>query len=438
VSADGLQKLPYSERLEMATLGAMMLSRASLEAVATMLRPDDFYLPVHEMLFGLITDMYSRGAPVDMETVMGEVIRTGNLRMLPTNAYVVDLSPACQTPGNGADYARTVRELSILRRVALTATAVLQKTYAAVEHGGNAEELLAEAKARLDGIGGIGRTSTGVRFGEAVDEWLENISNPQASPIGWDWPWRDINEVLLPARRGQMVVFGARPKVGKSTALVDCVRHLAFRHGVPTVFFSLEMPREEVIDRIMAAEAEVGLTAIRNKNLTERQWDRLVAARDKLNAAPLEIFNEEATIADLRASIRAHGAQVLGYDYLQLAPVGATRDASHKGALLGQFAQNLKSLALSENVLVLTAAQLNRGPEQRADKRPQMADFRETGAIEQALDVAVMLHRPEAYNPTERAGECDFIVDGQRNGPKGQRTVVSQLHIARFADMGRP
>lgn len=433
VDANPRDTLPQDRDAEMAVLGAMLTARSAIEEVTTILAGADFYLPAHEVIFGVIADMYGRGEPADPKTVHGELFRLGELRSIPGPAYLFDLLNACTTHQNASYYARTVRQRAVLRRITLAGTRIQQLGTA--PDGGDADTILAEARTALDGIGGVGRTSTGIRIGDAVADWLEDLDNPESKVEGWDWPWIDLNDVLLPARRGQMVVFGARPKIGKSTALVDCVRHLAIKRGVPSLFFSLEMPRQEVIDRIMAAEAEVSLTSIRNRTLTWEQREKLWAAYERFIESPLTLFNEEATIGDLRAAIRSHGAQMVGYDYLQLAPVGPTRDASHKGALIGQFAQGLKQLALSEDVLVLTAAQLNRGPEQRADKRPQMADFRESGAIEQALDVAVMLHRPEFYNATERAGECDLIVDGQRNGPKGERTVASQLHMARFSNM---
>lgn len=427
---------PHDTAAETSVLGGMMLSADAADEVLTILTADDFYTPANATVFAAIADLRSHGQPADVLTVAAELRKAGELSRIGGAVPLHDMVSFVPTAANARWYATIVREAAVNRRLAMAGTSIAQLGY---EAQGDAEANLATARKTLDAVEStVGGEDGGILLGDAVTEYLDILDSPTPAPPGWDWPWTDMNRVVLPLRRGQLVVFGGRPKMGKSSALLQTARHLAIHRGVPTLFYSLEMPRNEVVERIISAEAKVNLTAIRNGHLHPYDRDAIDRAYGSLLEAPLTIYCEKASLATLRAGICQHQAQAVAYDYLQLAPGCNGKDSSQRGTLLGQFAQGLKDLALSENVAMLTAAQLNRGPEQRADKRPVLADFRETGAIEQALDVGVMVHREDAYEQeSPRAGEVDLLVLAQRNGPTDTVTLAHQFHYCRFVDMAQ-
>jgi replicative DNA helicase len=235
-----------------------------------------------------------------------------------------------------------------------------------------------------------------------------------------------------------MIVIAARPAVGKSTLGLDIARHASIHEGDCSVIFSLEMSRSEITMRMLSAEARVSLTNIRSGTLSDEEWSRLARRMGEINDAPLFIDDSpNLSMMEIRAKARRlkqrHDLKLVVIDYLQLMTSG--KRVENRQQEVSEFSRQLKLLAKELNVPVIAISQLNRSPEQRADKRPQLSDLRESGSIEQDADVVILLHRDDLYDSQNRSGEADLIVAKHRNGPTKVITVASLLHFAKFGDM---
>ena len=249
----------------------------------------------------------------------------------------------------------------------------------------------------------------------------------------------DLDRLTNGLHPGQLIVLAARPAIGKSTLGLDLARSASIRHGMASVIFSLEMARNEITMRLLSAEARVALHHMRSGTMSDDDWTRLARKMSEMAGAPLFIDDSpNMSMMEIRAKCRRlkqrHDLKLVVVDYLQLMTSG--RRVESRQQEVAEFSRSLKLLAKELEVPVVAISQLNRGPEQRTDKRPMMSDLRESGSIEQDADVVVLLHREDAYErESPRAGEADLIVAKHRNGPTSTVTVAFQGHYSRFVDM---
>ena len=266
---------------------------------------------------------------------------------------------------------------------------------------------------------------------------LERLESPEPPGV-IQFPWAELRRLVPYCRPGQLITVAARPSLGKSLVAQDLARYTGLRRQIPCVLFTLEQDRDEVMDRLLAAEAGVLLEHITGKELTDNDWSRIAAAKDRFEASSLVIDDApKITIPHIRARLRGMArrepARLAIVDYLQLMDGGPETESRQRevSALVG----NLKAIAREFRIPLVMCCQLNRGPEHRQDKRPHMSDARETGSVENDSDVAILIHREDFYEPeSPRAGEADLIVDKNRNGPRGMATIRFQGHYARFVD----
>lgn len=251
--------------------------------------------------------------------------------------------------------------------------------------------------------------------------------------------YSDFDRLTNGLHPGQMIVVAARPAIGKSVLGINVATHAAVHHQMAAVIFSLEMSRNEITMRLLAAEAKVPLTRMRSGKMDEQDWQKLASTMGKVAEAPLFIDDSpNMSLMEIRAKCRRlkqrHDLKLVVIDYLQLMSSGKRVESRQQE--VSEFSRALKLLAKELEVPVIAISQLNRGPEQRGDKKPQMSDLRESGSIEQDADVVILLHREDAYEKeSPRAGEADLIVAKHRNGPTDTITVAFQGHYQRFADM---
>jgi replicative DNA helicase len=274
----------------------------------------------------------------------------------------------------------------------------------------------------------------------ALDE-IEAIGSRGGEMVGVPTGFADFDELTNGLHPGQMIVVAARPAVGKSTLGLDFARSAAIKNNLATCIFSLEMSRTEITMRLLSAEARVALHHMRTGKLTDDDWTRLARRMGEVSNAPLFIDDSpNMSMMEIRAKCRRlkqrHDLKLVIIDYLQLMQSGKRVESRQQE--VSEFSRALKLLAKELEVPVIAISQLNRGPEQRTDKKPQMSDLRESGSIEQDADMVVLLHREELYErESPRAGEADFIVAKHRNGPTATITVAFQGHYSRFVDMAQ-
>ncbi|WP_438830120.1 replicative DNA helicase [Nesterenkonia natronophila] len=433
---------PQDMVAEQSVLGGMMLSKDAIADVVEVVRGGDFYRPAHEMIFEAIIDLYGRGEPADVVTIADQLTKTQQLQRIGGPAYLHNLAQAVPTAANAAFYADIVRERAILRRLVEAGTKIVQLGHTS---DGEVDAIVNEAQAEVYNVAENRQTADYARLSEVLAPTIEEIEVNAANDgtlSGIPTGFRDLDELTHGFHGGQLIVIAARPAMGKSVLALDFSRSAAVNNRMTTAFFSLEMGKVELTMRLLAAESQVLFGDLRKgSSLKDQDWEKMARAMDKLEQAPLFIDDApNLTLMEIRAKCRRlkqrENLKLVVVDYLQLLMSGKRVESRQQE--VSEFSRTLKLLAKELDVPIIALSQLNRGSEQRPDKRPQVSDLRESGAIEQDADMVMLLHRPEVYDKeTERAGEADIIVAKNRNGPTRDLTVAFQGHFQRFRDMAR-
>ncbi|HSR85098.1 MAG TPA: replicative DNA helicase [Streptosporangiaceae bacterium] len=430
---------PHDLAAEQCVLGGMMLSKDAISDVLDVIKPHDYYRPAHQIVHDVILDLYGRGEPADAVTVAAELTRNGDIARVGGAPYMHTLIASVPTAANAGYYARIVRERAILRRLIEVGTRIVQLGYAG---DGDADELVDRAEAEIYGVTDRRVSEDYLPLAEimpgALDE-IEAIGSRGGTLAGVPTGFGDLDALTNGLHPGQMVVIAARPAMGKSALALDIARAASVKSGLTSVLFSLEMSRNEITMRLLSAEARVPLHAMRTGQLGEDDWTRLARRMSEVVDAPLFIDDSpNMSMVEIRSKCRRlkqrHDLKLVIVDYLQL--MSSPKRVENRQQEVSELSRSLKLLAKELQVPVVALAQLNRGPELRSDKRPLLADLRESGSIEQDSDVVILLHREDAYEPeSPRAGEADLIVAKHRNGPTATVTVAFQGHYSRFVDM---
>ncbi|WP_437092894.1 replicative DNA helicase [Streptomyces longwoodensis] len=441
---DDVQRaLPHDRTAEQSVLGAMLLSPAAIaDAVDNLHSAADFYHANHQAIYAAIIEMYGRGEPVDPITLSAELAKTGDLDRVGGAPYLHHLIQQVPTAAHAEHYAGIVSGFAEFSRIAAAGTQITQLGYRAQ---GDISEVKDQAARILERALLTREDSQGAQIGHHLEQYLDVL---EARRNGGDVPgvptgFTDFDALAGGLHPGQMVIVAARPAMGKSTLALDITRSCSIRHGRPAAFFSLEMSREELLDRALSAEARVALHHLRSGQLTDEDWTRIARRIPDISAAPLFIDDTPGqTLAGIKAKCRRRqqrdGLDLVVIDYLQLLSSGTSRRHENRQQEVSELSRGIKLLAKELEVPVVVVAQLNRGPEQRNDKKPMLADLRESGSLEQDADLVILVHREDAYDrQSPRAGEADLMVVKHRNGPTATITVAGQLHFARFVDMAK-
>jgi replicative DNA helicase len=432
---------PHDIAAEQCVLGGMMLSKDAISDVLEVIKPADHYRPAHQIVHEIILDLYSRGEPADAVTVAAELTKKGDIGKVGGAPYLHTLIASVPTAANAGYYARIVRERAILRRLVEVGTRIVQLGYAG---DGDADELVDRAEAEVYGVTERRVSDDYLPLSEIMPGTLveiESIGSRGGTMTGVPTGFADLDALTNGLHAGQMIVIAARPALGKSTLALDLARAASIKHGLTSVIFSLEMSRNEITMRLLSAEARVALHSMRTGQMSDDDWTRLARRMSEVANAPLFIDDSpNMSMMEIRAKCRRlkqqHDLKLVIIDYLQL--MTSPKRVENRQQEVSELSRSLKLLAKELNVPVIAVAQLNRGPEQRTDKRPMLSDLRESGSIEQDSDVVILLHREDAYErESPRAGEADFIVAKHRNGPTTTVTVAFQGHYSRFVDMAR-
>jgi len=434
---------PQDVLAEQCVLGGMLLSKDAIADVVEVVRPTDFYRPVHQTIYDAIIDLYGKGEPADPVTIAAELTRVGALERVGGGPYLHTLVASVPTAANAGYYAEIVRERAILRRLVEAGTKVVQMGYgAAGGMGGDVDDVVDRAQAAVYEV--VERRTSEDYIGLEAAMWqtyneIEAIGNRGGELFGVPTGFRDLDELTNGLHAGQLIVVAGRPGLGKSTLAMDYLRSASITHNLASVLFSLEMGKSEITMRLLSAEARIPLTRIRTGTLTDDDWNKLARRMGEVAQAPMFIDDSpNLTMMEIRAKARRlkqrHDLKLVVVDYLQL--MSSPKRVENRQQEVAEMSRSLKLLAKELEVPVVAVSQLNRGAEQRSDKKPQLSDLRESGAIEQDSDMVILLHREDAYErESPRAGEADLIVAKHRNGPTKDVVVSSQLHYSRFVDM---
>ena len=442
-SEDFGRQPPQDLAAEQAVLGGMLLSKDAIADVLERLRPGDFYKPANQLVYDSILDLYGRGEPADAVTVAAELDRKGLLRRVGGAPYLHTLISTVPTAANAGFYAEIVSEKSLLRRLVEAGTRVVQYGYAGAE-GADVNEIVDRAQAEIYDVTERRATEDFVPLEELLQPTMDEIdaiASQGGVSKGVPTGFTELDELTNGLHPGQMIVVAARPGMGKSTLGLDFMRSCSIKHHLPSIVFSLEMSKTEIVMRLLSAEARIKLADMRSGRMSDDDWTRLARRMSEISEAPLYIDDSpNLTMMEIRAKARRlkqkADLRLVVIDYLQLMTSGKKVESRQQE--VSEFSRQIKLLAKELEVPVVAMSQLNRGPEQRTDKKPQLSDLRESGSIEQDADMVVLLHRPDAFESDDpRGGEADLIVAKHRAGPTRTVTVAHQLHLSRFANMAK-
>ncbi|KEF94940.1 replicative DNA helicase [Mycobacterium sp. TKK-01-0059] len=441
---DDRRQPPQDLDAEQSVLGGMLLSKDAIADVLERLRPGDFYRPAHQSIYDVILDLYGHGEPADAVTVAAELDRRALLARVGGAPYLHTLISAVPTAANAGYYAGIVAEKAVLRRLVQAGTRVVQYGYAGAD-GADIAEVVDRAQAEVYDVTEDRASQDYAPLGDLIQDTMDEIDAIQSRgglTRGVPTGFAELDELTTGLHGGQMVIVAGRPGQGKSTLALDFMRSCSIHHNRASVIFSLEMSKSEIVMRLLSAEARIKLADMRSGRLSDDDWTKMARRMGEINDAPLYIDDSpNLTMMEIRAKARRlkqkTDLELIVVDYLQLMSSG--KRVESRQTEVAEFSRSLKLMAKELDVPVVAVSQLNRGPEQRTDKIPQLSDLRETGQLEQDADMVILIHRPDAYDrDSPRGGEADLIVAKQRNGPAPRTlTVASTLHMSSFRDLAR-
>ncbi len=441
-SVENLKVPPHSIESEQAALGGLLLSARAWEQVADVLTEADFYREDHRMIFRAIQQLNDLNKPCDALTVTEWFEAHGKADLIDGGGYITQLANNTPSAANVAAYAEIVREKSILRQLIDTGTTITSSVFST--DGRDSKELLEEAERMVFAIADRGaRGKAGfVSVQETIKEAMERIQELnefEGEITGVPTGYQDFDKKTAGLQKSDLIIVAGRPAMGKTTFAMNIAENAAIRHGVPVAVFSMEMSALQLVMRLFSSLGQIEQGRLRTGNLTDLDWPKLSTAMTLLHKSKIFIDDTPAlSPAELRARVRRlkreHDIGLIVIDYLQLMAVPGTRE--NRATEIAEISRSLKAVAKELNVPVVALSQLNRSLEQRPDKRPFMADLRESGSIEQDADLILFIYRDEVYHPDspENKGKAEVIIGKHRNGETGTVNLTFQGRWLRFVN----
>lgn len=437
---------PVSLEAEVAVLGGLLNDPDAVTRVVEILDESMFFREAHRRIFRAVSRLFARGIAADVITVGDELRNAGELDAAGGLPYLAELLDAVPTAANIQYHARIVQSKALLRRLIEASGQIVRDVYE--ESDRPVEEVLDQAEQRIFQVAQSHDRGGFVRIKRILKETFEKIERLQESgaPVtGVPTGFRDLDRLTAGLHPGDLAIVAARPSMGKTSWVLNAAQNAAIDHNVPVAIFSLEMSKEQLVQRFLCAEGRVDAARLRVGRLSAEEMQRLVRAAGLLNVAPIWIDDSPgSTVLEMRAKARRLKADedigLLVIDYLQLMSGGSHRDDSRTQEV-SAISRGLKALARELEIPVIALSQLSRAPEQRQDKRPMLSDLRESGSIEQDADLVMFLFREEYYLRPEEveergvAGKAELILAKHRNGPTGHISLYFHKSYTRFDNM---
>lgn len=431
---------PYSIEAEQSVLGSMLLSKDAIFVAIERLNADDFYKDSHKNIFTTIAKLSENHEPVDLITVTEALRDAKILEQIGGVTYLTALTEAVPTTANITYYCKIVEEKALLRRLIKTTSKILSYAY---DSKSDVEEILDEAERMIFEITQKRRVENFYHIKDVLlstFERIEELYNNEGGITGVPTGFPDLDEMTSGFQPSDLILIAARPSMGKTAFALNIAQNAAIRHDIPVAIFSLEMSKEQLVQRMLCSESNVDSHRLRTGRLREDDWPRLARAMGPLSEAPIFIDDTPGISSlELRAKARRlkaeKGLGMVIIDYLQLM---SGRNAENRQQEISAISRSLKALARELNVPVVALSQLSRAPEMRADHRPILSDLRESGSQEQDSDLVAFLYRDEYYNSdTEKKNIAEVIISKQRNGPTGTVELVWLSQFTKFASIER-
>ncbi len=430
---------PQNIEAEQSVLGGVLIENEAINKVMEILAPDDFYRDAHRKIFGVLIDLSERDEPADLITMTNELRKRDQLDAIGGASYLASLIDSVPTAANIEYYARIVKEKAVLRKLIETSTEIITQSY---QDRGDVENFLDEAEKAIFEISERRVRPSFYSIREVVKDSLDIISKLYEKKeliTGVPSGFKELDKMTAGFQRSDLVIVAGRPSMGKTAFCLNVAQHAAREKKIPSAIFSLEMSKEQLVMRMLCAEAEVEGNRLRTGFLRESDWPKLTLAAGTLYEAPIFIDDSAAlSVLELRAKARRlkaeHHLGLVIIDYLQLMK-GRARVESRQQEI-SEISRSLKALAKELNIPVIAVSQLSRKTEERTGNRPQLSDLRESGAIEQDADVILFIFREEVYNRSEEnQGKAEVIIGKQRNGPIGKVDLAFLDRFTTFKDL---
>ena len=431
---------PHSAEAEQAVLGAMLMNKEAISMASEIITGEDFYQTAYGILFDCIVEMFQQGKPVDLITLQDYLKEKDVPPEISNMEFARDLLMQAQTSANADTYAKIVREKSVMRRLIKVNEETANTCY---QQNKPLDEILEDAQKKVFELAETGNSEEYVPIRQVVLNALdviERASKTKGTVTGIPTGFIDLDYKLSGLQRSDLVLIAARPSMGKTAFVLNIAQHVAFRQNLAVAIFSLEMSKEQLVNRLFSLESHVDAQILRTGNLSDTDWEKLIEGAGTIGNSKLIIDDTPGiSIAEMRSKCRKykleHDLKLIIIDYLQLMS-GSGKGSDSRQQEISDISRSLKALARELSVPVIALSQLSRAVEQRPDHRPMLSDLRESGAIEQDADVVMFIYRDDYYNhDSEMKGISEIIIAKQRNGPIGTVNLVWLPQYTKFANM---
>ncbi|MDR3561837.1 MAG: replicative DNA helicase [Negativicutes bacterium] len=432
---------PQNVEAEQSVLGAMLIEREAISRVAEFLRAEDFYREAHRLIYNAIVELYNKNEAVDLITITEQLKRVDKLEVVGGISYISSLANSIPTAANVLYHAKIIEEKALLRQLINAATYIAGMGY---EANDDVVNILDQAEKTILGVSGRKVTGDFSPVKSIIMDAFNKIEQLYASKggvTGLSTGFKDLDRLTAGLQPSDLILIAARPSMGKTAFVLNIARNVAVREKKSVAFFSLEMSKEQLVQRLLCSEAPIDAQRLRIGDLKDEDWKRLVVAAERLSSAPIFIDDTPGmTVAEMRAKARRlkieHDLKLVVIDYLQLmsGQSGSGRSENRQQEI-SEISRSLKSLARELSVPVVALSQLSRGVESRQSKKPMLSDLRESGSLEQDADIVAFLYREDYYNPeTENKNLTEIIIAKHRNGPVDTVLLNFQKQFTRFGD----
>lgn len=437
---------PQNIEAEKSILGSILLDKESINRIIDFLRPADFYQRIHQVIFDTMVKLLEKREPIDLLSLSNKLNEQGQLEPVGGASYLTSLINAVPTSSHIVHYAKIVERKKILRDLIDSAHHIINLGYQEEE---DIENILDQAEQKLFSISQKSLQPSFAHIGGPIIkeafERLDRLHKGDGQLRGHATGFYDLDFYLAGLQKSDLIVLAARPSIGKTSLALDIAKHVSQHEKIPVGIFSVEMAKEQIVDRMIASEAGINLWKLRTGKLSfegdGNDFEKIAVALDKLAQAPIYIDDMPSpTILQMRAMARRlqaeHGLGLLVVDYLQL--IRPTRPNDSEVQQITEISRNLKALAKELNIPILALSQLSRNPEMRTDQRPKLSDLRSSGSIEQDADVVLLLYREDKVKKdSEKKGIVEVMIEKHRNGPTGSIELFFDETSASFKNLAK-
>ena len=435
--------LPHSVEAEQSMIGSMLMDRDAIIAASEIVVADDFYQRQYGIMFDTMVELFNEGKPVDLVTLQNRLREKDVPPEISSMEFVRDLLNAVPTSANVRHYANIVSEKAVLRRLIKLTEEIENDCYLNKEP---VEVIMEETEKKMFQLLGQRNSGDFMPIRQVVINTLENIeraSKTKGNVTGIPTGFTDLDYKTSGLQNSDFILIAARPSMGKTAFVLNIAQYMAFKKDKAVAIFSLEMSREQLMNRLLSMESKVDSQHLRTGNLKDDEWSKLIESAGMIGESRLMIDDTPGiSIGEMRSKCRKykleHGLDIIIIDYLQLMSGSGKSSSESRQQEISDISRSLKALARELNVPVVALSQLSRAVEQRTDHRPMLSDLRESGAIEQDADVVMFIYRDDYYNKdSENKGIAEIIIAKQRNGPIGTVNLVWLPDYTKFANAER-